>query len=129
LPRYCAIYDELWIARYERDRAGHYDFTSSAELPNHQQRRYTQDNIVAVPSGFRAGAERCACCLTWTLKGKGSVWCSPGCGARICWGRVTPNMYFRCRDSCGCEGPLVPCETDTMGLRPGGRGENFGTQF
>ena len=132
LPRWCAVHDELWLARYDW-QDGEYRFFTSAELPQRQQSRYAQDNVVMLPAGFETGAERCACCLTWTpgWADGGAVLDEKGCGKWICFGRVSPSRFFRCRDSCGSTGQLLqdgPAEK--IGLLPGrGPRGKFRTQF
>lgn len=127
LPRWCAVYDELWLAAYEPGRNGEYEFVTGRELPKYQQSRYSEENIITLPRGFRASPEQCACCQTWTLSGNiGAVECSR-CNQWVCYGRTSRGGNFRCRESCGEIGQLGRIASDRTGLVPGRRGGNFGT--
>ena len=119
LPRWCAVYDERWLAAYEPGPNGKYTYVTSREFPTHQQHRYAQENIITLPPGFRANAEKCGCCQTWTRSGSvGAVHCG-NCSARVCYGRTSPGGLFRCRKSCGEIGQLEGHSQDETGLVPG----------
>jgi hypothetical protein len=129
LPRWCAVYDELWLAAYEPGRNGEYEFVTSRELPKHQQSRYSEENIITLPAGFETDEERCACCQTWPPRGStGAVFCDR-CKAWVCFGRTTAKLFFACRESCGNRAQLTRYVVEQRGLTPGRRGGNFGTQF
>ena len=129
LPRDCTVYDrEMWLARYELDN-GVYHYAKSIELTAQQRIRYGPENVIALPSVFRAQAERCACCGAWTADDTtGAIWCAVhngGAGACVCWGRSPRSDYYICSDSCGGRGQLDIGPTDRIAVVPGRMRGNY----
>jgi hypothetical protein len=115
VPRICAVHDKPFVARYIADGCGGFHYSQSIRLKESLRDQYaTHEEHSVVISSDACEEEDCAWC---GAKGDGAVHCGR-CHANICYGRTDAKDYFRCRPSCGSQGPLQERRWAMRGAAP-----------
>jgi hypothetical protein len=114
LPRVCAVHDRPYVARYIADGTGRFRHAQTIRITERLCEQYEANRGDArmVPSGD-VGEETCPWC---GASGPGSVRCGL-CRVEVCYGG-SYGKHFRCRESCGAEGDLVPDDRAMRGVTP-----------
>lgn len=100
--RTCAVHDKVYVARYVSDASGRFQYSQTIKVTEALFLGQYADSEVRFNS-FDAAEECCPWCGS---SGIGSIRCGQ-CRKEICYGKTTAR-YFRCRSSCGGQGPLGP---------------------
>jgi len=116
LPRICAVHDKPYAARYVSGADGRFHYAQTIKVTEALYLEQYADNRgqVWTLQDRELGEEFCPWCGG---HGRGSVCCGT-CGKEICYGKSV-GRYFRCRDSCGGEGTMVPQGRTHTGVKPG----------
>jgi hypothetical protein len=122
LLRVCAVHDRPYLARYIKGADGLYYLSQTIQITKRSHRDQYQRTPAGILVSSRdiVGEESCAWCRARgeEVGGSRSVLCG-SCKAEICYGRTTADGYFRCRPSCGSEGPLgQPSHRPQPGYQP-----------
>jgi len=124
--RICAMRDEPWAARYVAGADGCFYYAQSIKITEALYLEHYADasSDVRLLHSHELGEEFCPWCGG---HGRGSVRCGT-CGKEICYGKSV-GRYFRCRDSCGGQGTMVPQARTRTGVIPGPPNKNgFSTE-
>jgi hypothetical protein len=114
LPRICAVHDKPYAARYIAGPDGRFRYSQTFKVTEDLYLSQYADSINQTRmSGEDLAEESCPWCGG---HGFGAVRCG-SCGNEICYGKTT-GRYFRCRDSCGGQGQMVPQSRKLLGAKP-----------
>lgn len=116
LPRICALHDKPYAARYIAGDDGRFRYAQTIKVTDALYLEQYADRVgeVRLLQGSELAEEFCPWCGG---HGRGSVCCGT-CGKEICYGKSV-GRYFRCRDSCGGQGTMVPQARMHAGVTPG----------
>jgi hypothetical protein len=116
LPRMCAVHDKPYTARYVAGGDGCFHYAQTIRVTEALFLEQYADSVgqTRLLQGNELAEEFCPWC---GAHGCGSVRCG-SCGKEVCYGK-TVGRYFRCRDSCGGQGTMVPEARTHQGVTPG----------
>ncbi len=115
LARICAVHDKPYAARYVAGTDGRFHYAQTIRVTEALYLEQYADSVeVRLLQGSELAEEFCPWCGG---HGRGSVRCG-SCLKEICYGKSV-GRYFRCRDSCGGHGTMVPEARTHQGVTPG----------
>lgn len=112
--RICAVHDRPYASRYIRGQDYRFHYHGPIEITKSLYRLQYEDSPDRRMLPNRdIDHEQCAYC---GATGLGAVLCGR-CKALVCYGKAVRKI-FRCRPSCGEEGPIVLGRFDNPGISP-----------
>ena len=112
LPRFCAVHNCPYCARYVYGADGHFHHGQEFKVTDDLYRsQYTHCGGIVGISANELAEEWCPWC---GAHGFGAVFCG-SCGREVCYGKTTTG-YFRC--ACGNEAKITPTLRKVQGVIP-----------